>query len=343
MIGHTLAYCIGMGALLFLLSRRTTRYPRHRLLIFLGAVVLFSIPGGGIFGTLRLLCWGLFLFLPLGCWILQPSSSRGWQGLSLLLSFGLGVVAYDAFIEEPRSLEITLTRIATPKISLPLRIVVIADLQTDAITPHEVETLEKAASLKADLVILTGDYYQSPSYREREALADRLRPLWKTLAQAPLGAFAVRGNVEWSSWPTHFESTGIHLLTETTLLNLGEFDLWALDLEDSFDPNWRDLPSQERLVVVFGHGPDFALNHHPADLSLAGHTHGGQVRLPWIGPLITFSEVPRGWASGLTEIKRKKWLYVSRGIGMERGNAPRLRFLCHPELAVIDLVPQQPP
>ena len=91
--------------------------------------------------------------------------------------------------------------------------------------------------------------------------------------------------------------------------------------------------------MVLGHSPNFSLGDINADLLLAGHTHGGQVRLPGIGPILTLSAVPRDWASGLTEIQPGRNLLVSRGIGLERGNAPRMRFLCRPELIVISLEP----
>ena len=87
----------------------------------------------------------------------------------------------------------------------------------------------------------------------------------------------------------------------------------------------------------------------PADLLLAGHVHGGQVRLPFWGPVLTLTSVPRSWAVGRTDFDGGataggawdggRTLIVSRGIGMERGEAPRLRFLCRPELVVVDLVP----
>ena len=88
-----------------------------------------------------------------------------------------------------------------------------------------------------------------------------------------------------------------------------------------------------------GHTPDFSLGQVEAELLIAGHTHGGQVQLPFLGPLFTLSQVPRSWASGVTLIAPDRHLIVSRGVGMERGNAPRMRFLCRPELLIIDLVP----
>ncbi|HTE06996.1 MAG TPA: metallophosphoesterase, partial [Planctomycetota bacterium] len=73
------------------------------------------------------------------------------------------------------------------------------------------------------------------------------------------------------------------------------------------------------------------------DLVVAGHTHGGQVRLPWIGPLITLTAVPRAVAGGGLHELNGTPLYVSRGVGHEQGDAPRVRFLCPPEISLLTL------
>ena len=91
---------------------------------------------------------------------------------------------------------------------------------------------------------------------------------------------------------------------------------------------------------MLGHKPDFSIHSPDADLLLAGHTHGGQVQLPFIGPLVTLSNVPRAHAEGQNQLGSTT-LIVSRGIGTEQMDAPRLRFLCWPELSIIDLVPEQ--
>ena len=100
------------------------------------------------------------------------------------------------------------------------------------------------------------------------------------------------------------------------------------------------IPAADRFHIVFGHMPNFARGQVAADLLVAGHTHGGQVRMPWIGPIITLSAVPRAWAAGVTALSGGRTLVVSRGTGLERGHAPRLRFLCRPEIVVIELVPK---
>ena len=125
----------------------------------------------------------------------------------------------------------------------------------------------------------------------------------------------------------------------TQSFDLGDLQLTCLSLWDSYDtgPKIPTAPP-DRFHLVLGHVPNFALGDIPADLLVAGHTHGGQVRLPWIGPIITHSRIPHAWAAGLTELPGGGKLLVSRGIGMERKFAPPMRFLCRPELIVIDLV-----
>jgi predicted MPP superfamily phosphohydrolase len=70
--------------------------------------------------------------------------------------------------------------------------------------------------------------------------------------------------------------------------------------------------------------------------ALAGHTHGGQVVLPFIGPLRTATRLPRRYAGDLHDFTGTP-LHVTRGVGMERDFAPQVRFLCPPEICVLDV------
>lgn len=74
------------------------------------------------------------------------------------------------------------------------------------------------------------------------------------------------------------------------------------------------------------------------DLMVAGHIHGGQVALPLYGALATLSRFGKQFEQGFYADAQGLPLYVSRGIGMEGGDMPRVRFAARPELAVIELV-----
>jgi hypothetical protein len=173
----------------------------------------------------------------------------------------------------------------------------------------------------------------------REQFANHLRAIG---VGASLGAHAVQGNAEGPNWPELFEGLPVTVYPRSETVVRGELAITGLSFDDSFDRTLEVKPV-DRFHIVFGHGPDYSLGRVEADLLVAGHTHGGQVRLPLIGPLITLSQVPRSQAAGVTVLDGGRTLVVSRGIGMERGHAPRLRFLCRPEIVVIELEPAPAP
>ena len=74
------------------------------------------------------------------------------------------------------------------------------------------------------------------------------------------------------------------------------------------------------------------------DLYLCGHTHGGQVALPLYGAMITLARHGKKYESGRYTVGGTT-LYVNRGIGMEGGRVPRVRFCARPEITVLDIVP----
>jgi uncharacterized protein len=98
--------------------------------------------------------------------------------------------------------------------------------------------------------------------------------------------------------------------------------------------------ARERLGLAIVHSPDAApeLTALGYDLVLAGHTHGGQVRLPFIGALVTNSHMPRRFAAGLIRFGTT-YLHTSRGLGTSK-YAP-FRFLCRPEATLLELRPRR--
>jgi len=316
------------------------------LLLLLGALSAFQFRKN-YFGKMQLLSWTFFLHLPLflgGAALLLWRSASGVARINVVFTALLVLIAVDAFLIEPRWLEISRLTLTTPEVQQSLRIVVLADIQTDRPGAYEERALRLALAEQPDVVLFAGDYIhlgsRSRGYvQEGQALNAIMQ---RVGLDAPLGVYAIQGNVdEHGLWPAIFAGLPVTTFEASTQVEVGPVVLTALSMRDAFDVRTA-VPPHDKFHIVLGHSPNFSLGSVEADLLIAGHTHGGQVQLPFIGPLMTLTAVPRAWASGVTTIAPGKTLVVSRGIGMERGHAPRLRFLCRPEVVVIDLLPGLP-
>jgi uncharacterized protein len=308
-----------------------------------------------VFALLRLLSQALFaeglliaLIIPLALW---RARRRAWAGAAGLLPSLLLLVYWDAYHIEPHALQTVthaLDATHSPRLG-HVRIAHLSDIQTDDAGPYERRALKTAMAAKPDLILLTGDYVHPRFNKTRSAItADLRRMLGEEGLKASLGVYAVRGNVD-RDWPAVFQGTSVVCLSDQTaripLANGRALSLTGLDLRSSFGAT----PERTRallaatpaadLRIVIGHVPDYAAvlaGRERVDLALAGHTHGGQIELPFIGPPVTFSLLPRRFASGLNNYRGVP-LHVTRGVGLERGYAPQVRFLCPPEICLLEV------
>ena len=229
-----------------------------------------------------------------------------------------------------------------------IRILHVTDIQTPVIGPREELALRTGLSYRPDLIVLTGDYVQDELGRPTEAQAARdLRALVARIGfDAPLGVFATEGDVG-PPCRDVFAGTVVRcLVDESALVTLPAGDTLAITGLSRGAGRQRDSAWLERLLrhglqgdhhIVISHSPDF-VDSMPerVDLVLAGHTHGGQVVLPFFGPPKTASRLPRLYAGGLHDYLGIP-LHVSRGVGMERGFDVPVRFLCPPEICILDV------
>ena len=265
--------------------------------------------------------------------------------LVLLFGFISCGIAVNTLLYEPTALVIKETTMATPKISMPMTIVFCSDMQADRIGSYERWTLQKIKEQNADLILFGGDYFQTRSVRDTEGiLADWNRLFREIDLQAPLGIYAVQGNFDlWQHWETMFTGTAIIPQETTVTKEIGEIRITFLSLNDSSMK--RSTPDEyraDKFRIIVGHRPIYVMAEQEADLLLAGHTHGGQVQIPFRGPIVTASEdLPKNWATGKTIMPNGATLIVSHGTGLERGIAPRIRFWCRPDIWVIRLVPAE--
>ncbi len=200
--------------------------------------------------------------------------------------------------------------------------------------------VDLANSLKPDIIVLTGDHvYHGPKYIE---------PVWAELVrlQAPLGVYSALGNHD------HWEGiersraaqsqAGVPELLNTNvpigfvwrrgarLWLAGVGDLW--EDEQELDQALAGVPPDEPAILL-SHNPDYAddVNDPRVKLILAGHTHGGQVVIPWLGPVTTPCQ--RKYAMGLVKTDVSQ-VYISRGLGVA---IIPVRINCRPELPLITL------
>jgi uncharacterized protein len=322
-------------------------------IVVVAAFFVLTTPFGG-FGVMRGLAHALFcVLLPLYCVRgLRIWRERAWLAALLIAAFALGEGIYLVAREvEPFRLEVTAAEIHSPKLAdlgQPLRIAVVADLQTDSIGAFEMAVFDELVRQQPDLVLFLGDYLQMAPGPQFEAELSKLRTQLRRLTPRH-GAFAVDGDVDGAVGGAErvFEGTGVQVMNDRSVELSGvPIALHGLSRARSrapfVDAGLVRRLGQERFPLVFGHAPDFMLSvlrdgYALDGVMLAGHTHGGQVQIPGFGPLVTLSAVPRWLAGGGVFQRGPTWLAQSRGLGMERGDAPRLRLFCRPQLLLLTL------
>jgi len=259
--------------------------------------------------------------------------------LHVLAALGLACVGYSRYVE-PYRVEVNVMTVLTAKLKeTSFRVVQISDLHCDVKVRNEETMVRIINSLKPDVIVATGDYLNNAA-----AL-----PLLKTTLsrlEAPLGTFAVTGNFEVNHWSDLdlFGQTGFQCLNEDTIIvtkggeSIGVCGL-GLDHASARPSLLARLPD-DRFNIFLYHKPDLIedVSCPRVDLYLCGHTHGGQVALPFYGALITLSKFGKKYESGRYQVG-PTMLYVNRGLGLEPRPAPPVRFFARPEIAVFDIVP----
>ena len=307
------------------------------------------------FLNLRLAALGVFIhggvFLAVASFLISRQRINGKRRTALTAVLGILAaltlfVGINGLLIEPTALRVDHYSFTTPKITKPIRIAFLADFQADNIDEYERRTLTLLKEQNADLIFFGGDYIQARSKEHEEKLFADFNALYRSLEiSAPLGVYAVEGNLDhhsWTGWSELFADCGVFKADNTISLDVDEVRLTLLSVYASFEPLKRKPSNpQGKYHIMVGHAPCFTLGTPNVDLLLAGHTHGGQVRIPGFGPIVTLSPgLPRRWASGRTTLKNGATLIVANGTGLERGRAPRVRLFCRPNFVVVDLLPE---
>ncbi|MGA9524584.1 MAG: metallophosphoesterase, partial [Myxococcaceae bacterium] len=244
---------------------------------------------------------------------------------------GLGALcfAYGHFVE-PLWVDITRDNVVTTRLrdGERFRIVHISDLHVEGPNRLLSGLAGKISSLRPDMVIFTGD-----ALNNRDGL-EVFRTVLSS-SEATIGRYAVRGNQDVGVWAEvdlfgggvakELRSTAPVLMAGGRIALCGAPYGKTASLETC-------LSRAPRLAfkLLAYHSPDLIeeLRVRP-DLYLAGHTHGGQVRLPKYGALVTHSKHDKKYEMGRYEVDGTV-LYVNRGIGTDGGWLPGIRFMARP-------------
>lgn len=268
----------------------------------------------------------------------------GMATVGAFMTGGAGMV-YSTQIElwqvEINPVQLTLPNLA-PEFN-GFRLVHISDIHFDNITmtrTHLDSIIEKIATLKPDAIAITGDFVTEHASRYE---ADLFSAMQKIQAIAP--TFSVLGNHDHWVNPellrrlfhetqiTELKNTAFVFERNQAYLTLSGVDDY-MERQDRLDLVLKHLPDKGAAILL-AHEPDFADESAPTqrfDLQLSGHSHGGQVVLPFIGPPIT-PPLAHRYPKGLYRVG-KMFQYTNRGLGTI---PPRLRFNCPPEITLFTL------
>ncbi|GIP38728.1 metallophosphoesterase [Paenibacillus sp. J31TS4] len=194
--------------------------------------------------------------------------------------------------------------------------------------------------LGPDLVVFTGDLFDSKLFDE-VAHSQALEQL-----KAPFGKLAVLGNHDYYDAADRTADVltegGFTVLRNAAVpLTRGTSRLWIAGVEDA----WEGKPQLAKALaptpadacrLLLSHAPDLAdqAAGHGIDLQLSGHSHGGQVRLPFYGPVVTPPPFGRKYVMGHYQLPGGLQLYTNRGLGT---SMQPYRFFCRPELTLFTL------
>ncbi|MBO9130359.1 metallophosphoesterase [Bacillus sp. 165] len=268
-----------------------------------------------------------------------------------VLTSGLGY--YYARYIEPRLLTTAYHTISSPLIPRGFngaKIVQFSDLHLGYnYTLEQLEVLiEKINEQKPDLVFFTGDLMDDQrTYSRTNEIAPVLRRV-----NAPLGKFAIYGNHDHGGYGTEIyeqimSAAGYEILINSSkiikLVDGSQIGVLGIDDLMLGNPKIKETIQQadpNLYTIALIHEPDMA--HMVADsavnLQLSGHSHGGQVQIPFVGPIIT-PPLAEKYVEGFYKVNSSSGhellVYVNRGIGTTR--VP-FRFLARPELTVFTLV-----
>jgi predicted MPP superfamily phosphohydrolase len=237
-----------------------------------------------------------------------------------------------------------------PRWSRPLRVVFLSDLHTGSHSDDVARLagiVAEAQTFSPDLVLFGGDFVNMQVFGGGRVPPRVIAAILAEL-RGSIGQFAVLGNHDYTYGAEEIsdalQTRGIIVLDDES--QPVKFESCSIDLVGIPDAHVERIRSKDLLTGLLPGQPTIVLAHDPVwfahipagpHLTLAGHTHGGQISLPGLGILRNASKAPLRWSYGLVA-ERGQYLYVTSGIGT---TAVPLRWRVPPEFVVLDVIGPQ--
>lgn len=277
----------------------------------------------------------------------------------ILIIFLLGVLffGYYVMIFEPSNIKIEKQVVAIqnlPQTFDGLKIVQLSDFHSYWFGSRERKVLEMLEEIEPDFVFITGDSVDPITKLITDRDLSSVKIFWQELGKKYQGRiFGVLGNHDTGMVKNYLEESGIPILdNENRRIWIGQEFIYLIGVDDPWTGR-DDLPKamaeteNDIPKILLAHGPEIMarVSRKEIDLILVGHTHGGQVNIPFFGRLIQpLSRYGRKYTRGLFKVDSTPldskhltgytYLYVNRGIGTSIIPA---RFNCPPEITLIEL------
>jgi hypothetical protein len=225
------------------------------------------------------------------------------------------------------------------------RILHLADLHIDGMDGLAEVLAAQVAVLPVDLCVLTGDY-RFEVYGPCDEVYRRMRVVLGAI-RAHHGVVGILGNHDSAEIAVQLEELGVRMLiNEAVAVGPADGMLWLIGVDDPHYYGCDDLAQALETVpanafrLLLAHTPEMfdEAARSGIHLYLTGHTHGGQICVPRIGPLLLYAECPRTYTRGHWRHNGMQG-YTSAGVGC---SMLPVRYSCPPEIAVIELVKSSP-
>ena len=362
-LSRVLLIVAALGAVAPLVANRL-RPPSSIREIEKSFVVAVAVLGGGslvvsqthsldLFGVIHLLYLVIVVTLPVllvGWYVAAFVRRRRTRLIRLggLAGLLIAMLGFWGTHIEPNWLDTEVVALSAP-VPAPLRIGVLADLQTPNVGKHEWNAVEALLEAQPDMVLIPGDFFQGDPEVIQAELPAFVELLQTLVAQVQVVAI-VSGDSDRPEQLRAIADAAGALYIDNQIVDVQVAGQPVRLAGVMVAPSTSRLDAiaslgqpRDALTVLLSHRPDVVFDlplGSDVDLIVSGHTHGGQISLPLLGPPVTFTDIPRELAAGGLGLVDNFPVYVSAGVGLERLQAPQIRFGVRPTVGIIDVVPQ---